>query len=81
MTEPTFVFARYESRNFMFSALGYNEKQAREALEVALVRHCAQYDAILSDFYQPEDIYFYTLKPGDGMRDDEVISHMALRKP
>lgn len=60
--------AYYESWNFTFEGFGKTEKQARDALQLALETHTKQYDCD-PDWYYPTDIAVCKYKFGVPYRD------------
>lgn len=68
----TLYIAVYESRSFMFRALGVTKSVARETLMKGLHLHTEQYqwDA---DWFNPDEIYVQPMRIGAAYRDYDEI--------
>lgn len=70
----TYVLAQASTRNFDFTALGEDRRQANVALENAWAKHCREYGAdprMMLDMINDGDVNYSELGVGDVIRDGD----------
>lgn len=69
----TIYLANFQSSHFSFHAVGETDRDARDAMRRGIETHALATGAILSDFFDPDDVRVIPFNPGDCLRDLDVV--------